>query len=710
MMKLRSFFIPMFLLLFVPLAAEVITIQLESEPVAFSDRVATVEGFGKLQVPGTPILPAKSVLIALPPGSRILSVDVHLNEPEYLESRELEIVLPNLPLSGDHFATANAVERWKRNSALFKTVREPFPLQPVYHSKVSHFWDIPFVRISYFPLICREHSLNFYSSARVNVHYTGANRKSNIPEWVEQKASDLFYNWEQMKTYYASAARDDSFDYVILTHDSLFNAFDSLTDWKTSIGFNVKLMSIDTVFAQYPGTDNADRIRNFLIDKYQSWGIHYLLLGGNIDMIPMKLCFPDSEHNFDTPTDYYFAELTDNWDSDNDGFYGEYEQDSIGFVPEVMVGRISYNSGTMIRKIAKKTVNCEKDTGPWKTNALLLGAFSNFENEDHTGWPSCDGAVLMENVKDSLLSGWTYTRMYEKEGLCPSVYPCDFSLTHSNVVSVWSSGSYVITNWSGHGSSAGAYRKIWAWDDGDSVPESEEISWDAFIHEGDAMYLDDSHPSIIFSASCSNAEGLDNLARAFIGNGASGIVAATTYGWYTPGWEDPSDGNLMSLNYYFYYYIIAEGKKVGDALFDSKLYYFTYLYFPDPWAGDPEWTPQQNMLDYTLFGDPSLERAGVGVAEEPVPGISIRLFRIYPNPIRFGAFIEYGIPNGGMVDISLYNVAGQKLATIHQGSEDAGYHRVILDRKDFSGGIYFIKLQISSATGTVTGKRKIVLF
>jgi len=424
----------------------------------------------------------------------------------------------------------------------------------------------------------------------------------------------------------------------------------------------------------------------------------------------MKLCFPDSEHNFDTPTDYYFAELTDDWDSDNDGYYGEYEQDSIGFVPEVIVGRIPYNSGTMIEKVAQKTVNCERDTGSWKMNALLLGAFSNFENEDHTGWPSCDGAVLMENIKDSLLTGWTSTRLYEQEGLCPSMYQSEFDLTHSNVISVWSSGSYSITNWSGHGNSGGAYRKWWAWDDGDSVPESQEISWDVFIHESDVHYLDDSHPSIVFSASCSNAEGPNNLARALIGNGASGIVAATTYGWYTPGWEDPSDGNVMSLDYYFYYYLIAEGKRVGDALFDAKMYYFNYLYFPDPWAGDPEWTPQQNMLDYVHFGDPSLLNAGVGVEEEGPGTVMLQKFRIYQNPMRRKAVIEYTLPFAGTVDISMYNIAGQKMSTIHKAIEKSGNYTVLLSGKTMTQGIYFIKVELKGANQTIFRQEKVVLF
>lgn len=709
-MRVRGLLVPALLLISISLSAEVVRVRLSSGPVEFSGKGATVDGFKKLQVPGAPILPAKSTLIALPAGSNILSVEVALGEPERLSEAHLAIAFPNLPLSGNGKATGNAIERWERNRERFESSEASFPLKPVYHSRMSHFREIPFIRIVYFPLVVKRNELYFYREVEVTITYSCRQAGEQLPEWVKGNASWLFDNWPQMEHYYASAVRDDSFDYVILTNDSLFGAFDTLVHWKTSIGFNVKLVSIDSVFAQYPGGDNADRIRNFLVDKYQPWGVHYLLIGGNIDMVPMKVCFPDSEHNYDTPTDYYFAELTDDWDFDGDGYYGEYGQDSIGFVPEVMVGRIPYNDGAMIEKIAKKTVDYERDTGPWKTNALLIGAFSNFYNEDHTGWPSCDGAVLMENVTDSLLTGWNCTRMYEQEGLCPSLYPCDYDLTHGNVISVWSGGNFAITNWSGHGNSGGAYRKWWAWDDGDSVPESQEISWDVFIDESDAPYLDDSHPSIVFSASCSNAEGLDNLARSFIGNGASGIIAATTYGWYTPGWEDPDDGNLMSLNYHFYRYLIAEEERVGDALFNAKIYYFNYLYFPDPWAGDPEWTPQQNMLDYTLFGDPSLVRAGVGVLEEPAPDLPVRLFRICPNPVRSSASIEYTAGNEGMLAISLFNIAGQKLATIHEGRVDAGYHRIAFERRRFARGVYFVRLEFESATGKVTASRKMVLF
>jgi hypothetical protein len=300
--------------------------------------------------------------------------------------------------------------------------------------------------------------------------------------------------------------------------------------------------------------------------------------------------------------------------------------------------------------------------------------------------------------------------LYEEAGLCPSIHPHEGALTGSQVVAEWSSGAYAITNWSGHGNSGGAYRKVWEWDDGDSVPEYFEIESEPFIYMTDPASLDDAHPSIVFSASCSNAAGDDNLARNLIGNGASGVVAATTYGWYTPGWEDPSDGNIMSLEYYFNHYLIGEDEPVGDALFDAKMYYFTYLYFPDPWGGDPDWTPQQNMLDYVLFGDPSLKRAGVGIEEIVSDTPAQYSFGVLPNPVRSRGALAFTLTCDADVTVSLYNVAGQRVKMMYQAHEPAGQHVLYFTRDGLSAGVYFIRMECRGEnTGTVTADRKVIV-
>lgn len=690
------------------LFAEVITARITANSMEFDGNTPVIQGFNKLQIPGTPILPTKSIVLALPPGARIFSVDVDYEPPEQLGSFELSISSPALPLCLDEKIVREALARYQGNKAFLKTLESPFPAKPVYVSKISHFRNIPFIRITYFPLLYTLGNLCFYSSADVTIHYTKEPADNRIADWVNKDA-EIFANWNEIRDFYEVVARQDSFDYIIITKDNLFSAFDSLVDWKNSIGFATKLVSYDSIIAQYPGSEAADKVRNFLIDKYEVWGIHYLLLAGNVDMIPMKLCFPDPGHNYDTPTDYYFAELTDNWDADGDGYYGEYEEDSIGFVPEIMVGRFPFNDFSTLSSIVLKTVIFERDTGAWKNRALLLAAFNNFANENGSGWPDCDGAALMEYMKDSLLAGWTYTRLYEEAGLCPTIYSHEQALTQGNVVAEWSTGNYAVTNWSGHGNPTGAYRKYWAWDDGDSIPEDVEMAWETFIDIYDPPALDNDHPSIVFAASCSNAGTEENLARALIAHGASGIVAATTLGWYTPGWEDPSTGNIMSLDYYFYYYLINQGRRVGDALFDAKMFYFNYLYFPDPWGGDPEWTPQQNMLDYTLFGDPALTREGVGIEENVVHNTQAPVICFRPNPVRSQGCIDFTLPFDSDVSISLYNIAGQRISTVYQASNKAGYHSVSFTSKNLPSGVYFLRMEFAGRNDNSVKEQKIII-
>jgi len=708
---LRKIFFTICLLMITSVSGEVMTIRLDAGPVYFENNTPTIQGFGKLQIPGTPILPAQSVFLALPPGSEVASVDVYFHPPLMLENPGLRTAPPHLPFSLNEDIKCHALEQWQRNKDYLASCNESFPLKPVYYSKMSHFRNIPFIRIVYFPLLVAKQTLFHYPATHIAIHYTRQKSDSKISDWVNRDAARFFTNWNTVRGCYDISIQEDSFNYVIITKDDLFTAFDSLVIWKNSIGFSARLVSFDSIIATYPGADGADRIRNFLIDKYDSWGIQYLLIGGNVDMIPMKVCYPDAAHNYDTPTDYYYAELTDDWDSDGDGFYGEYGQDSIGFIPEIIVGRFPYNDVNALASIVEKTIHFEIDTDSWKNRALLLGAFSNFENEDHSGWPDCDGAALMEVMKDNLLSGWTYTRMYEGEGLCPSIYTYENSLTQTNVVSEWSTGNYAITNWSGHGNSFGAYRKYWLYDDGDSVPEYFEIGSESFIDMFGIPNLDDTHPSIVFAASCSNAEGDDNIARSLIANGASGIVAATSYGWYTPGWDDPSDGDVMSLDYYFYYYLINENRRVGDALFDAKVYYFNYLYFPDPWAGDPDWSPQQNMLDYVLFGDPSLVREGVvGVEEHRTHTETRCMLSFHPNPVRAQGHIEYSIPSDGTLSLVLFSCAGQRIQIFHAGTVKAGIYRAGVDTANLSSGVYFIRMHYESVDNTVTETQKVVVF
>ena len=72
----------------------------------------------------------------------------------------------------------------------------------------------------------------------------------------------------------------------------------------------------------------------------------------------------------------------------------------------------------------------------------------------------------------------------------------------------------------------------------------------------------------------------------------------------------------------------------------------------------------------------------------------------YPNPFNPSTTIEYSIPSAGKAKLCVYNIRGQKVKTLFDGTAEKGLHRLVWDGRDGSGrsvasGIYLIHLESS---------------
>ncbi len=82
-----------------------------------------------------------------------------------------------------------------------------------------------------------------------------------------------------------------------------------------------------------------------------------------------------------------------------------------------------------------------------------------------------------------------------------------------------------------------------------------------------------------------------------------------------------------------------------------------------------------------------------------------------PNPARERTEIRFGLPRETRVDLGVYNIVGQKVATLASGVLGAGYHTVSWNGRaeggqKVSGGVYFYRLTTPDYTGT---KRLVVV-
>lgn len=68
----------------------------------------------------------------------------------------------------------------------------------------------------------------------------------------------------------------------------------------------------------------------------------------------------------------------------------------------------------------------------------------------------------------------------------------------------------------------------------------------------------------------------------------------------------------------------------------------------------------------------------------------------YPNPFNSSTIITYELPIPGKVEISIYNILGEKLVTLFNGYRNRGNYTEKWDSIGFESGIYFIIIKMDS--------------
>ncbi|KAA3617497.1 MAG: T9SS C-terminal target domain-containing protein [Calditrichaeota bacterium] len=83
--------------------------------------------------------------------------------------------------------------------------------------------------------------------------------------------------------------------------------------------------------------------------------------------------------------------------------------------------------------------------------------------------------------------------------------------------------------------------------------------------------------------------------------------------------------------------------------------------------------------------------------------IHFSLSQNYPNPFNPVTTIEYTVRAYSApqhIELSIYNILGQKVATLVNKKQPAGNYKVIWDASSFASGIYIYRLETSSSTGS----------
>ncbi len=82
----------------------------------------------------------------------------------------------------------------------------------------------------------------------------------------------------------------------------------------------------------------------------------------------------------------------------------------------------------------------------------------------------------------------------------------------------------------------------------------------------------------------------------------------------------------------------------------------------------------------------------VSCEDDVCPPLAAQL-SCYPNPFNPSATISFDLPKDAEIQLSLYNLKGQRIKELFKGRKPRGSHNFELDGNGLSSGIYLIRLK-----------------
>ncbi|MCD4700771.1 MAG: T9SS type A sorting domain-containing protein [Candidatus Aegiribacteria sp.] len=247
--------------------------------------------------------------------------------------------------------------------------------------------------------------------------------------------------------------------------------------------------------------------------------------------------------------------------------------------------------------------------------------------------------------------------------------------------------------------------------------ERSGYSWNVpeFYHYDDMLNLENNYHPVVLNLTCATGRHFQNACQAegWLHNpdgGASGVLAATgnTY--------NPSN-YITGLNIFHQLFWISYSH---PQLIASKVYYVLFKVTDI----HPGWASDINLYRYTWFGDPgqrlwteeSIQSKNSTASfgsdadldlSDNVMLENIESISIGSNPSYSSVYIEVSAHESSQIDISVYDISGRKIDTIHTGEVSEGNNSFTWDNEIFPQGLYMIRL--TDNTGASKVERVMIL-
>jgi len=182
------------------------------------------------------------------------------------------------------------------------------------------------------------------------------------------------------------------YDLLIITPKIFASQLEPLVDHKNDIGITTNLITLDTIYSEISGRDQAEQVKYYIKYAIEEWGIKYVLLVGGMRHqgpgwhTPVRYVAMDDGWEAHYLSDLYFADIYDaegnfsTWDTDNDSVFGEWpyqeiaQDQDIDLIPDIAVGRLPVRNSIEVLIMVQKIIQYERTTfgQSWFNDIVLI--------------------------------------------------------------------------------------------------------------------------------------------------------------------------------------------------------------------------------------------------------------------------------------------------------------------------------------------------
>lgn len=413
---------------------------------------------------GEPRLPVKPVKILLPPSSRVKKIEIGASDGKKFNIDDMkQIELGTQAYSLDKKTPVKPPLPQYDSTQLY-------PSDLYRDMGVQYFRGYAILHVNLHPIqyLGETDTFYFYDNIVVTVETEQSLpnplfRGFSIDKSIEIENIENPDMIDAYKNFNCGNQCYSLYDYVIITTEDLKNSigiytFFDLIEQRESQGLTCRFKTVEDIEIEYDGIDTQEKIRNFIKDAYLNWGTTWVLLGGDVEKVPIRYLYDIDGENEVLASDLYYQCLDGDYNYDGDAYWGEkydgVDGDRIDLYAEVYLGRAPVDDGVDISSFVEKTLSYENSE--WGVDNYLERHLS--AGEEVWNGPGGFGAGYAERCID-------YCTDYDQNtyGLPSSTYSIiklyerDEYWEHIDVVNEINEGVNII-NHVGHGTCNGAMK------------------------------------------------------------------------------------------------------------------------------------------------------------------------------------------------------------------------------------------------------------